>query len=126
MPDMHTALHQINGAFSAANVNSLNASPFAPGNNLIDALDGLPGVTLSATVRTFLQTWPTGIQAAVAAAIYDDLSRPTTSRVPILLSWTPGYDYEVRMWDVRNTTSTHGELTIHLTSRYPGDPHPLA
>ena len=45
--------------------------------------------------------------------------------MPVVLSWTPGYDFDVRIWDVRNTASTHGELTIHLTSRYPGDPHPL-
>lgn len=126
MPDMHTALHQINTAFSPANIGTVSASAFAPGNNLVDALDALPGVQLTTAARTFLQGWPSGIQAAVEAAIYDDLTRPVTSRVPILFSWTPGYDYEVRIWDVRNTTSTEGELTIHLTSRYPADPHPLA
>ena len=125
MPDMHTALHQINGAFSASNIATVGAPAFAPGNNLVDALDGLPGVQLSVAARTFLQGWPSGIQAAVGAAIFDNLSRPVAERVPILLSWTPGYDYDVRIWDVRNTTSTHGELTIHLTSRYPTDLHPL-
>ena len=125
MPDMHTALHQINGAFSAANIATVNASGFAPGTDLVDALDALPGVQLSVAARAFLQGWPAGIQAAVGAAIFDDLSRPLTARVPILFSWTPGYDYDVRIWDVRNTASTHGELTIHLTSRYPTDPHPL-
>jgi hypothetical protein len=126
MPDMHSAIHQINSAFSAAHISTVNAAAFAPGSDLVDALDALPGVSLSAAARTFLQSWPTGIRAAVGAAIFDDLSRPAAERVPIMLSWTPGYDYEARIWDVRNTLSTHGELTIHLTSRYPGDPHPLS
>jgi hypothetical protein len=125
MPDMHVSLQQINGAFAATSVNSLDATPFGPGNDLVDALDALPGVQLTAAARAFIASWPSGLKAAVTAAVFDDLSRPVGTRVPILLSWTPGYDFEVRMWDVRNTTSTHGELTIHLTSRYPGDPHPL-
>lgn len=120
---MHTTLQQVNAALSVSSIQSVSPTAFA--GDLADSLDALPGVSLSTDMKAFVQTWPSALQAAVRAAITDNLSRAASQRVPVVLSWTPGYDYDVRIWDIRNTDSSHGELTIHLTSRYPGDPHPL-
>ena len=125
MPYMQTSLQRINTAFSATYIGDLDPGVLTGANDLADAFAGLPGVELGEGAMAFIRTWPTALQAAILAAINDNLSRTKDQRVPIVLTWTPGYDYDVRIWDIRNTESTHGELTIHLTSRYPGDPHPL-
>lgn len=126
MPVMQTSLQQVNAAFSVDKISSLSLSDVVDtSRDLADTLNGLPGVSFSADAVKFIRSWPTGIQAGILAAIHDNLSRPIEKRVPIVMSWTPGYDFSVSIWDVRNTESTHGELTIHLTSRYPTDAHPL-
>ena len=125
MPEMHVSLQKVNAAFAASNIAKLDTLTLLRSTSLLALLDALPNCELSAAAKAFVKTWPSALQAAVLAAIRDNLSRPADQRVPIVLSWTPGYDFDVRIWDIRNTTSTHGELTIHVTSRYPGDPHPM-
>lgn len=125
MPYMQTSLQRINGAFSSANIATVPRETISNAADLADAFSSLPGVDLSDGAVEFIRSWPSALQAAVLAAIVDNLSRDDDRRVPIVMTWTPGYDFDVRIWDVRNTESSDGELTIHLTSRYPGDPHPL-
>jgi hypothetical protein len=43
---------------------------------------------------------------------------------PITFSWTPGYDFELTIWDAPDTGRTHGGITVLLKSRYPGDTRP--
>jgi hypothetical protein len=125
MPDMQQAVQQINAALGASGMRDGPPPDADPRADLIAFLDSLRGVQLTPAVKEFLSRWPSALVAAVGAAVADNLSRDESQRVPILFSWTPGYDFSVKIWDVRNTESTHGELTIHLTSRYPSDPHPL-
>jgi hypothetical protein len=74
-------------------------------------------------VLEFINTWPSALQAAIKAVIHENFSRD--EQVPITFAWKPGYDYGVEIYDVHNTATTQGGITVIVTSRYPGDPHPL-
>lgn len=127
MPRMQTAVTALNVAFGADRIGDLDPTPFAPGDDgaasLAEALVR-SGVDLDDATQRYVDGWPSALQAALRAAIHDDLARD--GRVPITFAWAPGYDYELTIWDVRDTKETAGGITVLFKSRYPSDPHPLS
>ena len=126
MPRMQTAVSAMNSTFGAEQIGEVDPEPFAPGGDgaatLSEAFQAV-GVDLDGATAGFVDAWPTAIQAAVRAAVFENLSRD--GRVPITFAWAPGYDFEVSMWDVRDSSETVGGMTILFKSRYPDDPHPM-
>ena len=125
MPRMQTAVSAFNATFGPQGLRDLDPTPFAAGSgvSLSEALLSA-GVELDRATAAYVEGWPSGIQAAVKAVISDNLMRDGT--VPITFAWAPGYDFEVSIWDVRDTNETVGGITILFKSRYPDDTHPLA
>lgn len=127
MPRMQTAVTALNAQFGAERIGDIDPAPFAPGGDgpstLAEALIRA-GVDLDAATQRYVDGWPSALQAALRATIHENLAR--AGRVPITFAWAPGYDFEVSIWDVRDTTETAGGITILFKSRYPDDPHPLA
>lgn len=125
MPRMQTAVSAFNATFGPEAIRDADPSGFAAGSgmSLSEALLNA-GVELDRATAAYVEGWPSGIQAALKAVIADNLQREGT--VPITFAWAPGYDFEVSIWDVRDTTETAGGITILFKSRYPDDPHPLA
>jgi hypothetical protein len=82
------------------------------------------GVELEDATAAFVDGWPTALQAAVRAVVFENLTRSGT--VPVTFAWAPGSDFEATIWDVRDTAETAGGITVLFRSRYPDDPHPLA
>jgi len=125
MPRMQTAVSAFNASFGPQGLREIDPAPFAAGSgvSLSEALLSV-GVDLDRATAAYVEGWPSGIQAAVKAVISDNLMRDGT--VPITFAWAPGYDFEVSIWDVRDTNETVGGITILFKSRYPDDPHPLA
>ena len=124
MPRMQEMSVQLNSVFGAG-IGDLDPEGFAPdAGTLADAFARLPGVDLGQAERAYIDSWPSALQAALKAALHDNLQRD--GRVPVTFAWTPGYDFDLRIWDVRDTSETHGGMTVLVTSRYPDDPHPLA
>ncbi len=130
MPRMQEAITTLNVAFGAEGLRNLDRDVFAAqaGVELIHpSLSEVfvrAGAELSPETRRYVDSWPSGLQAAVKGVLQDNLERDGT--VPVTFAWAPGYDYEVTIWDVRDTTETAGGITILFKSRYPDDPHPLA
>ncbi len=128
MPLMQTATTQMNMAFSADGWAGFNGSEegFNPCNelSLSQALGRVDHLKLSRPVLQFIDGWPTALQAAVKAIIWENFSRKKP--VPITFAWQPAYDYSITVHDVSDTSKTRGGITIVLTSRYPDDAHPLA
>lgn len=122
---MQTAVSAFNASFGPQGLREIDPTPFtaAAGVSLAEALLDA-GVALDRATAAYVEGWPSGIQAAVKAVIADNLLRDGT--VPITFAWAPGYDFEVSIWDVRDTSETVGGITILFKSRYPDDPHPLA
>lgn len=125
MPRMQVMAAQLNVAFGPGAITEIDPARFAPGSaSLADSLASVPGVDIGDAERAWLDGWPSALQAALQAALFDNLSRPGT--VPVTFSWAPGYDYDLRIWDILDTPKTHGGITVQVTSRYPGDEHPLS
>jgi hypothetical protein len=123
---MQTAISELNTAFGSSQIAEVSAAPFAPASDGAETLSEAyvaAGANLDDATRRYIDSWPSGIQAAVRATIHDNLTRD--GRVPITFAWAPGYDFEVTVWDVRDSTETVGGITILFKSRYPSDTHPL-
>jgi hypothetical protein len=121
---MQTAVSAFNASFGPQGIREMDPEVFAPGDDapFSDALQRA-GVELEEATAAFVDRWPSGIKAAVRAVLHDNLTRDGT--VPVTFAWAPGYDFEVSIWDVRDTAETAGGITILFKSRYPDDPHPL-
>ena len=127
MPRMQTAVTAMNATFGAGQIGDLDPAPFAPGGDGAETLSAAfvaAGVDLDDATQRYVDGWPSGLQAAVRATVHENLARD--GRVPITFAWAPGYDYEVTIWDVRDSAETAGGITILFKSRYPSDPHPLS
>jgi hypothetical protein len=124
MPRMQTAVSAFNASFGPQGIIEMDREVFAPSSDstLSEAL-ARAGVELDEVTASFVDGWPSGIRAAVRAVLHDNLTRDGT--VPVTFAWAPGYDFEVSIWDVRDTAETAGGITILFKSRYPDDPHPL-
>ncbi len=129
MPRMQEAVTTLNAAFGAEGLRNIGLDIFGAraGVELIHpSLSEVfvrAGAELSPATRRYVDSWPSGLQAAVKGVLQDNLERAGT--VPVTFAWAPGYDYEVTIWDVRDTTETAGGITVLFKSRYPDDPHPL-
>ena len=125
MPRMQTAVTAMNVAFGAERIGDLDPATFTPGDGAttLSAAFVEAGVELDDATRSYMDTWPSGIQAAVRATLHENLARD--GRVPVTFAWAPGYDFEVTIWDVRDSSETVGGITVLFKSRYPSDPHPL-
>ncbi len=120
----------MNAAFGAGSLDGfefadVDVDSFRPGpeTSLVDALSRMRGASLSPDVLDYLTTWPTALQRAVQAVIWENFNRD--ARVPITFAWTPAYDYSITVYDVVDTDVSHGGITVLFTSRYPADEHPL-
>jgi hypothetical protein len=122
---MQTAVTAMNVRFGADQIGEVPADPFDPGSGASSLAAALVdvGVGLDDATQRYVDGWPSALQAAVRSAIFDNLSRD--GRVPITFAWAPGYDYELSIWDVRDSAETAGGITVLFKSRYPSDPHPL-
>jgi hypothetical protein len=121
---MQVALSQMNAAFGPDSVDAHDPALFAlvSGESLADVL-GRANIGLDDATLDYISKWPSVLQASLHAAISANLAREGT--VPITFAWMPGYDYEMTIVDIRDTSETHGGITVLLKSRYPDDTHPL-
>jgi hypothetical protein len=88
--------------------------------NLLDVLDEEQRQPMA----DFLATIPPAIDAAIMAATRSALTR----EVRVTFTWQPGYDFELRVWDVaaaRNDT-WRGMVNVHVTSPHPPEAEPVS
>lgn len=124
MPRMQTAVSAFNASFGPHGIAEMDREAFAPdGDAPFSESLRRAGVELDEVTASFVDGWPSGIRAAVRAVLHENLTRGGT--VPVTFAWAPGYDFEVSIWDVRDTAETAGGITILFKSRYPDDTHPL-
>lgn len=124
MPRMQTAVTAMNVTFGADRIGDLDPMAFTRGGESLAGAFVQSGVELDDATQRYIDGWPSALRAALRATIEENLARD--GRVPITFAWAPGYDYELTIWDVRDTTETAGGITVLFKSRYPSDPHPLA
>ncbi len=91
------------------------------GASLVDVLNNLEVVKSSGHAGFISQT-PDSIQAAILAAVGQNLRRESPKQM--MFNWAPGYDWELRLTESQSSVMSDGGITIQVRSRYPGDPHP--
>jgi hypothetical protein len=87
--------------------------------HLLDVLDS----EQQEPMATFLATIPPAIDAAIMAAARNALSRG----LRVTFTWQPGYDFELRAWDVSKFANNEwrGMVNLHVTSPHPPEAEPL-
>ncbi|MDH5673802.1 MAG: hypothetical protein OEZ06_16720 [Myxococcales bacterium] len=70
-----------------------------------------------------IEAWPSGIRAMMRALINDNLER----EVPLGMTWMwkPAKDYEIQVWEVADSATTHGGISVLLGSPFPMEDHPV-
>ena len=89
--------------------------------SLIDVLNALDVIPNPGQAE-FIASTPTSIQAAILAAVRDNLKRDQPKQM--MFNWVAGYDWELRLTESQSSIMSEGGITIQVRSRYPGDPHP--
>ena len=70
----------------------------------------------------FVSQIPLSIQDALIAILRSNLHRH--ARKQMIVSWAPGYDWELTIWETESTSASRGGITMQIRSRYPADTHP--
>ena len=65
------------------------------------------------TLREFFDTIPASLDAAILAGVRSALQRGVRTQV----SWQPGYDFELRMWE--RSDGADGVVNLHILSPEP-------
>src|SRR5690242_6846858 len=116
MPIMQGIIERLNVLLNRKNLEHLDADLVAPGQSLAAAARAVGAVT-AAYEQAFIESWPSSLQEVIRAALYSAATRKP--RIPVTFSWTPGYDFEVSVWEAPGTRRTIGGITIQVRSRYP-------
>lgn len=125
MPMFQAMSERANARFNRERIHEVDAAHlgFDAARNVVAG-----GVTLAALAtkldiaiteaeKKHLETWPPALQEALRAALLSALNR--TPRLPVTISWAPGYDYELQIWEARSAGTSRAAMTILLRSRYP-------
>lgn len=127
MPTGDKTITRLNYKFSPENIETtagLEASRFAPGQGLQLGFVFDDDPETRALVEGYIDTMPAGISEAFRAAVYQALKGDPPT--PIVFTYEPAYDFELRVTQTPNTLLTPGIITLALRGRYISDPHPLA
>jgi hypothetical protein len=123
MPAMQKMSERANALFNRDRINDVDVKAFNINPQEVGASDVLATIAASLKVaetpdeKKYLKTWPAALQEALRAALLSALNRKP--RLPVTISWAPGYDYEIDIWEARSTTKSAAAMTILLRSKYP-------
>ncbi len=101
-------LAQLSDRFSPANVSKVNLEVLAAGKSLLDVGDSL-GLVLTDAERTFIGSYPPGLQEAVRGALYGAVRRG----IPVTFGGEPSNFFGVRIWE------TSGGMSIIIVGPVP-------
>ena len=118
MPGLQTLFGELNHAFSQGRINELvdQREAFAQGKPLAAGVVIKSGQQLQSPWLAYINQMPKGIQEAIRGVIYHALS--SKPPVQITFAWAPAYDYEVTVYDVADTKTTRGGITVVVRSPY--------
>ena len=118
MPFLQAMAERANDQFNRENIGRVD--PGRLGETSLGALATALGIARNKTERDYLDSWPLALQAAVRAVLQSAVQRQP--RVPVTITWTPAYDYEVDFWESKSVKNSIGAITIIMRSPYPEVP----
>jgi hypothetical protein len=123
MPYMQAYVENANIALNRYNIQKFQANALMPGvaapSTILSAsVSSLPNVALTDEAKTYLDSWPLGLQETVRAAVYSAVMR----QLPVTFAWMPAYDFKVTVTETAGTAASLGGMTILLESPLPPKP----
>lgn len=116
MPAFQTMVERANRKFSRRNLRRRDVGNAASGRTLAQLATDY-GIAISEAEQAHLNNWPPTLQEVIRVTIESALaSRP---QLPIGFSWSPAYDYSVKVWEAHSTATSAAAITLHLESPYP-------
>lgn len=115
MPFLQAMAERANELFNRENIARVDASHLA--KTSLSALASGLGIARNKLETDYLDAWPHALQAAVRAVLQSAVERRPA--VPVTISWVPGYDYEVDVWESKSVKNSIGAITLLLRSPYP-------
>jgi hypothetical protein len=125
MPIIDRTVTRLNDLFSPEKIHitaPLHRSRFAPGKGLDVSFVFDDDPEAKEVLEAYVETIPAGIAEGYRATCYQALTEPLT---PVVFTFAPAYDFELRLTHTANTVKTPGVITLTLRGRYANDPHPL-
>ena len=122
MPRFQAMISELNRKFDHEHIGETVKSIelFEPGRPLSGIFERS---ALHRIFTSYLEEVPIIFKDTLRSVMYYALS--TTPPTPVCLSWAPGYDFELTIWQAPDTPETRGGITVLIKSRYPNDRHPL-
>jgi hypothetical protein len=121
MPVFETMFKDLNAALVDEAFVDQARTLVGEGRSLVEILENLD-IMKHPGQSAFVAQTPDSIQAAILAAVAQNLGRETPKQM--IFTWTAAYDWELRVTETRSTDVSEGGITVHVRSRYPGDAHP--
>ena len=118
MPLIQLMGERFNVVFSRDQLDKVRIDTLAVDRPFPEVLSEL-GIARTDEERQFLETWPAALQEAMRSVLLSAMRR--SPRVPVAMTWAPGYDYELSVWEARSTATSPTAITVHVRSRYPDD-----
>lgn len=114
MPLLQAMSERANARFTRAAVQQLH-SGLVSGDSLAAVVQSLEIATNDAELA-YLMAWPSTLREVMRTVLVSAVSESQ----PLTVSWAPGYDYRINLWEAADTDVSPGGLTMLLQSRYPG------
>lgn len=121
MPAAQVVVERLNRQFNYENIGNLRADQFEEGCSLVTLAKEL-GVVGNGIEEEVFSSIPSGTQEMLRALIRHNLQRER--RLAIQFIWSPGYDFEVTVWEAAGTSVSPGGISVQIKTRYPLDTHP--
>ena len=123
MPFMQAIASRANAELTSDKLKLLDPNTFAQPGTLVETLKSLKiiGGPREADETSYIAGFPSGLQEAVRAVLHENLNPETGPPVGVTVAWSPGYDDEVKFFQIANSDKSEGGITILVKSRYPGD-----
>jgi hypothetical protein len=114
MPLLQTMSERANQLLRRDSIGGIAAGVINPEQNLVQAATAL-GIAKTTEEKNYLSSWPGAIQQAIVSAVHSAIGRA----VPVTMSWAPGPDFELQLWEAHGVGPSPGGITLLLRSPYP-------
>jgi hypothetical protein len=114
MPLFQAMSERANQLLGRDSIGGVAAELINPQQNLVEAATAL-GIAKTMDEKNYLSSWPGAVQQAIVSSVHSAIVRG----VPITMSWAPGPDFELQLWEAHGVASSPGGITMLLRSPYP-------
>jgi hypothetical protein len=121
MPVAQAMVERLNTEFNSSGIGRWSEDDFREGTDLV-ALAKQREIVTNSFEEEVLSSIPKGQMEMLRALLRHNLQRATPLAVQFV--WSPGYDFELNVWEAPGTAVSAGGISVQIKTRYPLDRHP--